>query len=332
MKKILVSTMLFSVVAIFSVSTYANVEISTDDKPYAEHLRKYIESGWQDKVERLGASYQVRELLLKHRYKYDFDGGIVVLKVEHVDTKPESRKILYFYQSPRENSEEKSFVAIVEKVENALQYKIVSIDEADFDVLRYRQSELSEKYRKFSSYYKEVSIGEIDNKYSGRKLPGNVISLVNYFDYGDIYALYKFYYEADIAAYIVATPQCYGTSRSGIEIYFYRENENKSIEYKNHQKEYIETTILSESCDDEGWQTRTNGGLVDLNNDGYLDVIRSDIVHSYNMDTGEEKLIKESYYKGMYVGRGKLEFIKINKQEFEEIMNTQNVLVFQLND
>jgi len=76
------------------------------------------------------------------------------------------------------------------------------------------------------------------------------------------WALVKFSQASDITAYLLRAPSCYGSSYA-ITLVLYDIRLNKPLS----------TTTLADTCADAGWEFYVESWLIDLNGDGYLDLV-----------------------------------------------------------
>jgi len=327
-KKLLISIR-FLTLAFFLVSTPAisAKKYSHSEKKYIEYFQKYYLDAWQ-KPELKISNNALYKTLREHRKSYSAFSKIDVIDIKRVNRK--TKKIHYYYKSWFKGVYPQPYWATVTKVSGPAKYKILSVDKSSFELNDMLEKKFKRNYKKFKKLFIEkklksfISLKDASELVvtSSRAINDIYLNPVHYNAISEsgseFYALYSIQYEKGVIGYLMHTPQCYGVPESGLVLFVINENKLEFNIFKD--KNYFRSRILirEPQCDDGKERWNTKGYFVDINNDGYLDIVTR---YQFKKQKNSRRLRpRTKYYKYTYRGNGRYRFSRLSRRSFRKII------------
>ena len=315
----------------FVAGGIASDRMSAVDQKYVNYLQDFYTNVWTKPKLQLTLNPSVYDSLKEHKKSYSTYSQIQVINVEHVNSK--TKRILYFYRSWYKGVYPQPYWATILKTKGKSQFKIVSLKSAHRELNPLLEKTFNKNYKKFKRLFIPKSTRSLTSlKFANdliiqNKKPINQIYL-NPIHFNDIvesdsnyYALYSIKYEDGVVGYLLNTPQCYGTPKTGLVLFVINE---KNLEFNIFRdRSYFRSRILVRelNCKDGDEHWNTAGYFVDVNNDGYLDIVTKHVFKKH-LKRGQFKT-RTRYYKYTYRGGGHYRYSKISSRSFRRLVGNQ---------
>jgi len=309
------------VLLISLIPSLSMAELHEKDKAFINHLQRYYTTGWS-RVDTPGATTEARKVFSLHWKKYHPMSGIGVINIS--EAVKNSRRIIYYYKQPASGTIPKAFEANIVRNEDNGEYLIMKVLNTNYPLSKLLDNNFHNNYRTFKKLFKHISHDKMNLASKGKLISPETLQVINkYLSRDEYFALYKFNYEKNIVAYLIKTPTCYGTSNTGTSLYLFREiNNTENIEKKEDSHHYESAVEISESnCGDAGESWETEGLIIDINNDGFLDVLRKQSSRYYDNEKNIQYPQNDRYEKFIYSKNGKFSHYSISKENYENIIN-----------
>jgi len=318
------------VVLLLLVTAASAKDIALENKKYIDYFQNYYLSSWHKPEFKLD-NKEVYETLRQHRKSYNAFSKIAVLKIERVNAK--TKRIHYYYKSWYKGIYPEPFWATISKLKGKNNFKVISVSKSTYELGKTLESTFSKNYIKLKKLFEPKNLHALTSlKYandllvsSNRSINDLYLNPIHFNAISDkdneFYALYSIQYEKGVVGYIMHTPQCYGVPESGLVLFVINENKLEFNIFRD--KNYFRSRILirEPSCEDGDEKWSTKGYFVDINNDGYLDIITK---YQYKKQKKRQRLRPRTrYFKYTYRGKGRYRFSRLSKRSFKKIIGTE---------
>ena len=310
-----------------AIAAAADFRIDEKDQPFVNHLARYVITGWSsEKIP--GAMSSAREKFKAHWFVLtDHRSKIGILGIEQDNE--HKRRIVYYYKTRTQAASAEAYEATIVKTGgNTSEYLIVDLQPHAYDMQPYLRKHFAKGVKSFDRLFTPIKIDALDYKNNAGKLPdiqrqpitnGALEVLTSGTSNDPYYALYKIKYERGITGYIIGTPTCYGTANSGLTLYMV---DRKKLKNKAEGVIYqSQIPIRENTCGDAGEEWYREGHFVDLNNDGYLDIITKQVSGGHDLESNKPIPTQEMATHYIYKKRGGFEAQSITSDRYEEILS-----------
>lgn len=318
----------------FSLNVCADENYSGENGKFIDYFKQYYSKTREQpgqvsgKRSQIKENPQILEQLREHRKSYNAYSKIAVLDVKSIS--PQTKRIHYYYQSWYKNTFPKSFWVTISKNRSGNQFSVISLRDSDFELEKYLKGYFRKSYRKMKREFSRISHRRLKSLKIPRKLkitnarPINSIYLnpIHYnaarINDSEYFPLYSLRYERGVVGYLMHTPQCYGKPRSGLVLFVVNE---KKLQFEFFgRRSYFDSRILinEPQCTDAEEKWSTQGFFVDVNNDGYIDIV---VRHKFKKRKKRRSFrMRTHYYQYTYRGKGRYRFRRISGKKFNRLI------------
>lgn len=314
--------------AMLWITSSAYAAVAGKDKPYVDHLARYVITGWSsEKIP--GAMPSARAQFKTHWFvKAAPRSRIGVLAIKQDDEN--SRRIAYYYKSLAEGAQVEAYEATIVKTAGS-EYLIVDVQPYAHDMKRHLRKQFVKSLDAFDKLFTPVAQTSLDYRNNQGSLPDIERQLLTEEakeallpggSRDEYHAIYKIRYEKNIVGYITGTPTCYGTPNSGLTIYMV---DRKKIKAKGEGAIHLSGILVRENtCGDAGEDWHTEGQFIDMNDDGYLDIVTKQVTGGYDLETNKAIPTQEKAWLYLYKNDGAFESQAITPARFNELLGKRH--------